>query len=154
MMARVLDTTLPGQAAEQIEADGKPWLMARRLYTKDRPPVRPAGKRNIPPAKGDPIFITMGGEAFIERARRDAGSPCRAAAHYDDLRRLLCKEASGAQLVDVERKHLKKSLTAWVKIQCPESVCNSDQCDYLRSERWLKKLKYESLYELIEDRIG
>jgi len=158
LMARVLDKTVPGQAAEQIRKDGKPWLMARRLHTRDRPPVRPVGKRKVrqksQPLKDRPIFIEKGGAAFLARAGRDAGSPCRAAVHYDDLRRLLRKEAAETKLPALERKHLNKSLTAWADIRCDDRVCNTAKCEYRKHEDWLEELGVETLYELIEDRIA
>lgn len=154
MMARVLDTTLPNQAAKQIAADGKPWLMVRRLYTRDRPVIGPAARRQTRPLSETPVIMNKGGEAFIERARRDVGSPCRAATHYDDLRRLLQKEASEGPLAGVEGKHLEKSLAAWAKIRCDDHVCNTAKCEYRKHEDWLEELDVETLYELLEARLS
>lgn len=154
VMARVLDKAVPGQAAAQIKKDGKPWLMARRLRTRDKPPMRPAGKRKARALKDRPIFIEKGGAGFIERAGRDAGSPCRAAALYDDLRRLLRRQASGVELTTAEGKHLQKSLTAWNEIQCPDRVCKSAKCEYAKGGKWLTKLGHRSLYDLVEQRVS
>lgn len=154
MMARVLDTTVPGQAAEQIDADGKPWLMARRLYTREWPAVGPAARQQARPLSETPVIMNKGGEAFIERARRDAGSPCLAAVYYDDLRRLLQKEASEVPLTGVELQHLKKSLAAWGRIRCDDNICASDKCEYRKHEDWLEELDVETLYELLEARLS
>jgi len=74
---------------------------------------------------------------------------CEAAEFFNEINDLLKRLSDGESLSRKQAQDLNSLLDRWDEVECPETGCIPDHCQYAKPLDWVEYHGYDCLYSLI-----